>query len=163
MLKPLEQFICDSCGQVIRSKEEGWIEWLGTYDPRKYRAFKIVHHKTASPLRRADGCYHYEDDPGRMDEHLNDFADANVAYNLLFWIDEGPHISPDFEGPFVTDLREWAELTKRLLLPYYEEARFYINTAIADDFIDDPGNPHYLYSVSVLRQIAEKYSEHNAD
>jgi hypothetical protein len=28
MLKPLEQFICDKCSNVIEKPEEGWIEWL---------------------------------------------------------------------------------------------------------------------------------------
>ena len=159
MLIPLEQFICDRCGEVIHSKKDGWIEWLRTGDPRRVHDFRIVHHVTASPLKGREGCYHYNDSPNRSDEHLDQFADASAVYNLLHWIDEGPHISEDFQGPYVADLREWSELSKRLLLPYYEEARIHIDQAIADDFLDDPGNPHYVYSVPVLKRIAERYSE----
>jgi hypothetical protein len=158
MLQPLEQFICDRCAEVICSKREGWIEWLGTYEPHRASGFKIVHHKSSSPLKGKDGCYFYSDHRDRQDEHLDSFDGENLIYNLLYWIDVGPHISPDYTGPVASDLREWCELTKRLQLPYYEEARLYIDEAIADDLIDDPGNPHYLYSVSVLKKIAAKYS-----
>lgn len=140
---------------------EGWIEWLSSVTPHRAHGFRIVHHIAASPLGGSEGCYHYGDSPDRSDEHLDQFADDSVVYNLLHWIDDGPHVLPDFDGPSATDLREWAELSKRLLLPYYEEARLYIDQAIGDDFLDDPGNPHYLYSVSVLKRIAERYSQHN--
>ena len=28
MLKPLKQFYCDSCNQIIEKPKDGWVEWL---------------------------------------------------------------------------------------------------------------------------------------
>ena len=27
-LRPLEQFICDECGELIEKLEDGWLEWI---------------------------------------------------------------------------------------------------------------------------------------
>jgi|SRR3981081_2805596 hypothetical protein len=161
MLKPLEQFICDRCGGVIEKTEDGWIEWIEDPAPRSAHDFKIVHHKTKSPIKTKDGCYHHSDAHARCDEHLDKFLGKDIVFNLIFWIDNGPHIVSDYPGPIAKDLREWSELAKRLLLPYYEEARFHLDAAIYDGVADDPGNPHALYSVTSLKRIAEKYSDYN--
>jgi hypothetical protein len=159
MIKPLEQFICDRCGELIRSKQEGWIEWISKSNPRRAHDFKIVHHKMYSPLKTENGCYFHTKAEGRQDYHLHQFANDSVISNLLAFIDDGPLISPNFSGPYVSDLREWTELTKRLTLPFYEEARFHISEAIAEGFIDDGRNPDHIYSVPILEKIAKKYSE----
>jgi hypothetical protein len=54
-LKPLEQFICDYCGYVINSIEDGWVEWLTeiTEDGFREHGFKIVHHAPSSPRRES--------------------------------------------------------------------------------------------------------------
>jgi hypothetical protein len=161
MLKPLEQFICDKCGHVIRSKAEGWIEWRSLVNPRRVKGFKIVHHSAYSPLGGREGCYHYGNNPDRSDEHLNQFADSSVVYNLLHFMDSILLHGPELKVGEAIDLHEWSELVKRLLLPYYEEARLYIEQARENDFIDDLGNPHHLYSAPVLKRIAEHYSQYN--
>ena len=53
MLKPLEQFICDECGQVINSPKEGYVERESGTDANGKmfaRGFRIVHAAYASPL-----------------------------------------------------------------------------------------------------------------
>lgn len=55
-MKPLEQFLCDECGQPIEKPEQGWLEWL-VIDEQK-QGFRIVHHKSYSP--RSSGCYYEE-------------------------------------------------------------------------------------------------------
>jgi hypothetical protein len=55
-LKPLEEFLCDSCGEVIRTLAEGWLEWLEDPASLKDYDFRIVHHSLSSP-RGPGGCY----------------------------------------------------------------------------------------------------------
>ena len=53
MLEPLQQYICDYCGELINSTEEGYVEWLSERNEEtgryEYHGFKIVHHKPYSP------------------------------------------------------------------------------------------------------------------
>ena len=47
--------------------------------------------------------------------------------NLMAWVDAGSHLQPNYQGPEVKNLREWAEIVRRLQLPYYEEARLHMH------------------------------------
>ena len=49
--------------------------------------------------------------------------------NLMAWVDAGSHLQPNYQGPEVKNLREWAEIVRRLQLPYYEEARLHMHKA----------------------------------
>ncbi|MDH5468489.1 MAG: hypothetical protein OEY25_13820, partial [Candidatus Aminicenantes bacterium] len=46
MLEPLKQWICDSCGQVIKTPEDGYVEWLVESEETSFSfqyGFKIIH------------------------------------------------------------------------------------------------------------------------
>ena len=64
-LEPLEQWICDRCGQVIESPEQGMVEWLQEKDETVpyYRAygFHIIHHDVYSPSAPYNNCHLYRD------------------------------------------------------------------------------------------------------
>ena len=77
---------------------------------------------------------------------------------LLQFVDFGHYHEPEFAGPYVTDLREWAELTRRLTIPFYEEARLYWSEAIdAGDF--DSINEIALFTEDFLRDLIRKYGD----
>lgn len=157
MLKPLEQFICDTCGGVIEQSDV-WVEWLNDADAGKVSSFRIVHQKTSSPLAGAEGCYQHGHSYGRSDLALQSFLGSNGPAGLLRFIDRDP-LSENYDGPYCSDLREWAELTKRLMVPYYEEGRLHIGQAVEDGLLDEGGLSAALGS-GPLKEICERYSEH---
>jgi hypothetical protein len=55
-LRPLRQFICDACGEIIASPKAGWLEWRANADGH-LEGFHIVHHMAASPRQPAADCY----------------------------------------------------------------------------------------------------------
>jgi hypothetical protein len=59
-MKPLQEWLCDTCGEVIRRPEEGYVEWLQSKEDG-VREFNIVHHAPASPHWKGAGkgsdCY----------------------------------------------------------------------------------------------------------
>jgi hypothetical protein len=155
MLKPLKQFVCDQCGQIIESPEKGWVEWR--QNERKAYGFRIVHHATSSPLREeGKNCYDYTGHHGRMDLPLDSFI--NHIPQLLVFLDVGPYHEPEYRGIKVKDMREFLEFVRRLTVPYYEEARLYWEKAICDDFFYD-FNPVYIYTSSSLKEVIEKYGD----
>lgn len=137
-LKPLKNFICDTCGEIIESPDEGVLMWkyeIGS--DRPHRDFKIVHHFRVSPLAESsprDGCYY----TGR-------FSDTDLSYftgpeGLIHWmhlLDVGPVLDPEYTGPRVANLREWTEIYRRLYIPHYEEARLYFERAAVDGYFSD--------------------------
>ena len=157
-LRPLKQWICDFCGEVIASPVDGWLEWLDDADHRAHE-FKIVHHFPASPQRetRSNGCYHYSKHPDRADMHLDSFLGADGLAYLLSFIDIGYKEIPSHrEGPRVRSTREWAELFRRLQLPYYEEARLYWDRAESDGFFGGC-NQIWPYLEGNLAEIVKRY------
>jgi hypothetical protein len=156
----LEQWICDKCGGLIKSPENGWFEWLtGDSNGQKVGAhgFKIVHDSPSSP-RGLKGCYHYEDELDRADNHLSYFVGAEGMVRLLAKLDVGPIIDPQRISriPGVRDIREFAEYFRRLMLPHYEEARTYFEAANSDGFFEGM-NEYRVYQQETLQMIIEKY------
>jgi hypothetical protein len=167
-LKPLKQWYCDSCGEVIEKAEEGWLEWICREDGEKWfsQNFNIVHHAAYSPRKPHDTCYQHTRSskhiPGTlvMDDYLNRVVGDSGEYTLpflLFLIDAGPFRETIYQGPKVCDLREWVELTRRLTLPYYEEARQYMSRADADGLFDGYPEP-LIYDPKTLQSVLSKYS-----
>lgn len=155
MLKPLEQWICDRCGEVIKKANEGWVEWITDRDTHQASGFKIVHHAVRSP-RGNGGCYHYTGHPGRSDTHLDHFIGDTPMVHLLRFLDIGEHHDPDYHGPRVSDMREFVEFFRRLTIPYYEEARTYWSQAESDDMFAD-ANEIWIYLPETQKEIIRRY------
>lgn len=165
MLKPLTQFYCDTCGEIINSPEEGWIEWISKYDETKQRdeihSFRIVHHYSHSPIATEtnEGCYKHTWTPGKSDAHLHHFISEDYKMaNILRFLDIGPYHDPDYKGTGLTDMRQYVETVRRLTIPYYEEARQYWNEALADGFFND-ANELWIYGVNNLKRLIETYAD----
>lgn len=155
VMKPLQQWICDRCGQIVENPKDGWLEWLsGDKENRQAHGFKLVHHATAAPTGRR--CYHYDNQYDRADMHLTDMIGPNLPA-LYRFLDVGPRHDPDRRHlPGVRDLREFMEILRRLTLPYYEEARFYFESADEDGFFDG-ANEVWIYLPDTLRELIDRY------
>lgn len=150
-LDPLTQFVCDTCGDVIESPKEGWLEWLSSAGKGAH-GFRIVHHVGTSGNR----CARYGDRSDVADGHLGWFTGERAMPELLRFIDVGPLLEDEYRGPRVKDLREWVELTRRLTIPHYEEARLYWDQAREDGMFDG-ANEVSPYLPEKLEQIAKRY------
>lgn len=155
MLKPLQQWICDSCGELIEQPEHGWVEWKAT-DHKKH-GFRIVHHALHSPRREAGRNCYYSNDERAGDLHLTDLIGVDGLIILTSWLDVGEWHNEDYVEPRVSNLREWTTLFRRLHLPYYEEARNY--TAELQEMRSGGANEIYLYLPDTLKRIIEEHEE----
>lgn len=160
MLIPLKQFICDTCGEIIEKPDDGCLEWINTENGMNID-FHIVHHSGTSNRRQflREGCYKHRNKSGHMDERLSYFIDLNITTSyLLNFLIIGNKPDP-FEGNIVlVDINEYAELVRRLTIPYYEETRKYWHEAKNDGHFDG-ADELKIYSVNFLKTLVEKYSK----
>jgi hypothetical protein len=166
MQEPLKAWICDECGEIIGDARDGFVEWLSgrTFPPGSTdsvqegpHGFRIVHVTSASPRESRGGeCYKYSHSPERQDLPLKNFLGADGLVQLLSKVDVGEFHDPDRRERPAKDLREWATLVRRLQLPYYEEARLYLDRADSDGYFDG-ANELYVYMSANLRRLIEHY------
>ena len=135
MLKPLRQWICDQCGEIINSAETGTVEWICEAHS-KNKGFRIVHHRSSSPDAESSDCYHHTRHPGRRFLHLSSFLGAQGLILLYSFLDRGKLHDPVSVGPHISDIREFVEFMRRLTIPYYEEARLHWSKASAEGFFE---------------------------
>lgn len=156
-LVPLRQWMCDTCGEIIESADDGYLEWVRDDENRAYD-FRIVHRLSKSPRREhsAGGCYQHGSPYRRQDASLDTFLGEDVLAHLLAFLDLG-QIDPEDTGPHVQSTRELVELVRRLMLPHYEEARLHWSDAQRDGFFDG-ANEVSPYSQRLLRSIVENYA-----
>jgi hypothetical protein len=156
-LKPLQQWVCDGCGELIQEPAHGYLEWL--QEDHKAHGFRVVHHAPRSPRRSGGGsCYRYTNHFGRSDLDLKTFLGPTGVPVLLRFLDPGPYHVPEYVGPEVRDVREWVELFRRLHTPYYEEAYLYWNRADQDGYFDG-ANEVWLYLPDTLRHLIERFGD----
>ena len=160
MNAPLQEFICDKCGEVINSPEEGVLEWISEWNEEHQtfvnKGFKIIHQFGHSPNQNT-GCSFYQGRSGISDYPLRMYLNPDFGMaNIISLLDVGQRHQPNFTIPLVENAREYAELVRRLTIEYYDEARLYWSDANNDNFFDD-FNEADMYRVSKLREIIEKY------
>jgi hypothetical protein len=147
-LRPLEQFFCDECRDIINSVGDGWLEWKKDDNLKGY-GFRIVHAVKASPKRSKGGNCSYQEKKGEVsDLPLDNVAGIDGLIRLLSFLDEKQH-EVDLKDP-----TEIVEIIRRIHVPHYEEARSYIQRAYDEDFIDST-----ICTEEQLIKIIEKYSE----
>src|ERR1700761_7800981 len=114
-LEPLQQWYCDTCGQIIERPEHGYLEWKNKdvstrEDFRHLRyGFRIVHNAARSPLREErgrDGCFYTNMERGG-ELPLTEFVGVSGLIYAVNWIDVGQAFDGTYRGPEVRDLREW--------------------------------------------------------
>ena len=136
-LEPLNQWICDECGEIIKSPEDGWLEWIAEEGTGLFCGHRIAHHAAASPYRKDNNknCYRYSQNPRKADMHLGDFT-GHEGIGKFFSVLNLKQFSADIEN--------WLEVFRRLHLKYYEEARLYWEDAHQDGFFEDKKSGIYL-------------------
>ena len=159
MLRPLEQWYCDYCEELIERPEDGYYECLRDPKTGVKTGFKIVHHASASPREKGSNqCYHYAHEKHRSDMPLMSVLGGSGKGVLLSILGTGicPH-DPSTD-PDARNYREFMDFFRRVQVPYYEEARVYFSAAIAEgmlesfdsDSVDDPG---------FLKRVIERFRQ----
>lgn len=153
MLEPLNEFICDTCHQLIEDNSEGWFEWLQYYDHEKSRMvnekFRICHHNKR--------CTKFFSNPKASSMYLTDLMKV-APYQLISFLDGNISPKDEYKGPEINDMEEYVELAKRLTVPYYEEARLYWGSFLSS------GNYNEYDAVTVyfpdnLKRIIEEFGD----
>ncbi len=115
------KWTCDRCHRSIEKVEDGWVEWLsiGDYPNIRSERLRLVHHKSASPLKEsASGCQY---DPSTKlartghdveDLPLTSFLGPAGLLVMLELLEEGN-----------LPQAEVVEMIKRLHVAGYEQAR----------------------------------------
>src|ERR1700752_2390817 len=103
MLKPLSEWICDACGEIIREAKEGYVEWQQT--DGKMHSSRIVHHALHSPRRDGGGCYYRSSERGG-DMSLERVVGPSGLSVVSSWLDVGAWHEDSYSGPNVRDIRE---------------------------------------------------------
>lgn len=144
-LEPLKQWKCDTCGETITTPDDGYVEWKKDEKGRSIE-FRLIHQS------RKDGI-----DPHRCSyplEYPSSFSvpklmgPDGLAYLLQF-------IEQESDRGSKVGVRELTELTRRLHIPEYEEARQYFDQAE-----ESGSNPELLtLSQDYLKDVIEEYSE----
>lgn len=155
MLKPLQQWYCDTCGGIIEKPEDGYVQFKREVidGVPKYTDFIIVHHKTKSPRATRHGCYKYDND-NDLKEYLGDRG----KIQLLNILDPGEYHMPDFIL-LTNNVRAWREFFMRLQIPYYEEARRYMEQGRIDGIVGYDENELGMYLPERLKKIVEHYNK----
>ncbi len=122
MLKPLEQWICDVCGEVIEKPENGNLVFERN-DDQKACNFMIVH------SNGRDKCDSPKSKPYSLNLKNSErvLTDLNGQARLFDIILSGLPTEHEDNKIGVASLKEFLDVFRRLQLPYYEEARQYFN------------------------------------
>ncbi|MBF7125662.1 hypothetical protein ITR00_06255 [Pediococcus pentosaceus] len=117
-------FICDSCGEVIDSPKNGWLEWKDV-DLYKYKDFRIVHHSEKCMYKSSGDV-----SDGPLAEYTNDTGVMRL-YEFLKNVDNDEA------------LNNLLEIIKRITIKDYESVRKDEHSAAVHGYIDDlvPGFP----------------------
>ncbi len=143
-LVPLEQWVCDTCGELIRDVEGAYVRFARVDGVA--RDFRIVHHNPASP--RPGGCYGPDELSDLPMSRLQ--GDDGLAV-LLGLLEPGPALLPGVRA----DVVSWAELFRRVRLPRYEEARQLFAAGEGAGVWPDGRHESSAYSQEALAQILE--------
>jgi len=138
-LIPLQQWICDSCSEMINNPRDGWFEW---YEEKNYDAitgFRIVHNRQS--------CMYNDQAMERQNKSVLDLNLTDVI-----GADGLAHMVNKLDHDRFKNLSEFTEMLRRLHLPNYEEAKQYWSLAKNDGLFD--GNE---YNQSSLLQIINDY------
>lgn len=140
-LIPLQQWVCDHCGNVIQHAEQGYFEWKKNDEELNY-GFRIVHFKTCQYNERT-----FANDEHIQDLQLEEFI-GEVGLVRIFHL---------LQTRKFKDQNELIETLYRLQISYYEESRLYMNQALQDGFAE-PGDPRYYRFPENAQRIVERYS-----
>ncbi|HLP81974.1 MAG TPA: hypothetical protein VK141_08330 [Nitrosomonas sp.] len=141
MLKPLEQWICDHCGDIIESPEQGYVIWRHDEQHRECD-FQIIHQEKCDNRAFPSSAA------------VEDFlGEAGLNYLLSFLsIGQIKVLLGQRNGASIRDIHEFVDFFRRMQTPYYEEARTkFSNNDLLEYFSDS--NEVYPYQSEILKRI----------
>lgn len=143
-IKPLKQWYCDMCGELILSPSDGMV--TARFDGKLYHNFRIVHCGRCTGRRFNCSC------------SLKEFLGRDGLSFALSKLSPGILLTQrgDRGGIEVANIDAYVDLIRRLQTPHYEGAR--------RNWRDDPdltavlhdANEHTPYTQRVLRRDAER-------
>lgn len=147
MLKPLKQWICDRCGQVIETPDDGYVIWKIDKNSMEFD-FKIIHRGKCDtdnlkfPNSRA----------------LVDFLGVDGMTYLLSYLSVGPVTLNLGAKPSirVKNFDEFIDFIRRAQTPHYEEARKKFNNRELLDEFSGTGEVSPFEQIS-LKKILKEY------
>lgn len=146
-LRPLIDFVCDTCHTVVDGTQGGYVEWIENNNIAGQ--FRIAHN--------SHHCLVHGNNYGRKDTNLSDFLGPYKMPYILSFLDVGPVLDPNFRsGNGISDVRNYVEFVRRITIPFYEEARLYFGKAIADGVFDGD-NELSVYDPAKLQGIISRY------
>lgn len=156
MLKPLEQWICDDCGELIESHDKGIVVWQQDFQTEVYLhwGYRVIH-KRGQPNQ--EGC----DGPAYRGWPWLDIGNLTGIEGLtriLAMQTLGP-LKEKLEGPCKIGPKhsgELVDLIRRMQTPYYEEARTRFNNRDLMDWFSD-NNEVAPYLPETLQQMIKDY------
>ncbi len=142
MLKPLEQWHCDVCGEVIECPKDGYVIWKNDDDHRDHD-FTVIHKIKCDPKKGF---------PCSMP--IETFLGADGLVYLTSFLSLGPIkgvMGSNFTG--VRDFDEFVDFMRRMQTPYYEDARrFYETEDVVERYNDAnevmPYMPEYCEKIA---------------
>jgi hypothetical protein len=148
----LPVWTCDTCGEPIKSVNDGWVEWI-EFDRgdgrRAARNLRLVHHQPASP-RAPDGSCQFNERAQYARDHgivcdlsLDEFVGTDGLISLLEMVSEGRHPT-----------EEVLTLIQRLHVPGYEQARHHFAAAISEGIFEPNTKPGY-YTTSDIQKVLD--------
>ena len=134
---------CSSCGELITSIEDGWVEWLATENKRGtlLRDLRLVHGKTKPGNSRSHSC--------RYDPRIEFRNHKSVLEGLpleRFVGPDGLMLLLSFFAGGEMPQNDVLELTKRVQVPGYEQARELLEAIGKEMFTPSIGEGYYLQS-----------------
>lgn len=147
-LKPLKEFICDVCGEVIKDIDDGYVVWRSDRDhDRLQYDFKIIHQRDCDDRTCGNSM------------PLKKFLGIDGLSYLLTFYSLGPlktlPLSKEFRSKNrILNNDEFIDFIRRVQIPYYEEARQYFSKReVLEDYSDS--NEYYPYLPHNLKKIIE--------
>lgn len=145
----MKKLTCDTCGQEIKSVQDGWVEWISFAEIDKTgQGLRLVHKNS----RNNSHCQYEQ--KAECDKHggilsdtaLEQFIGPDGLMRLLVMISES-------ELPKTEAL----EMIKRIHIPGYDQAKDYFGEAISQGCFE-PNMPRSFYLQSDI-EATIKYKE----
>lgn len=140
-LRPLEQWFCDFCQEIIKSPRDCWLQWA--VKPGKdlekslvSEDFRIVHQQ----------CKNHGSNISSVPIlWLKGFYEESSALHILRNLNHRPY-KPS----------ELVEIIRRLEVPYYEQARLYWDQIIKHEAFDSL-HEHEIYDPVFLKMLIKEH------
>ena len=133
----VDKWYCDSCGQVIESVDQGWVEnlWKCSEGKSKRYGLRIVHYEEKCMYNDYE---HFHRVP------LSFYTGQDGLMQLLTLISDGVFENND----------EILEVIKRIFIEDYEKARFHFEAAISEGYFE-PNTKAGFYTESDIQRTMD--------